>query len=265
MAAIVGTRASGRGSPESAAIAAARRQRDAGDGAGALATLRECAARDKRACTCADAAEELAVDLGRFADAWAAVDAMPSGTCTSPRHTGARAEALVGVGRAPEGILEAAAALARDPDEMHAVYARAWALGNGGDSPEGTAAAERAVAVGRGLPALLLLGTIRFRAHDIAGARTLFDRAAILAPGDAHAAYDQALVAQTQGRYRDAREGYLRALSIDPKMADARYNLALLTHGAGADDEARHHLEMLATIAPDDARLPALRATLAKR
>ncbi|HLK40407.1 MAG TPA: tetratricopeptide repeat protein [Polyangiaceae bacterium] len=80
----------------------------------------------------------------------------------------------------------------------------------------------------------------------------------------ARAAFDAALVAQGDGRYHDAREGYLRALSIDPKMADARYQLALLTHRAHADDEARHHLEELIAIAPHDPRVPALRLALEK-
>jgi tetratricopeptide (TPR) repeat protein len=248
--------------PESTAMAKAQKQRGAGDRAGALATLEACAARDPRACRCADAAEELAVDLGRYSEAWTAVE---KAQCGSPRHSGARAEALVATGRTPDGLGEAATALEHDAAEPHAHYARAWALSAvGGDSPEATGAAERAVAGGRGLPALLLLGTMRFRAHDFEGARSLFDQAARLAPDDARVAYDQALVAQSESRYREARESYLRALSLDPKMADARYNLAILTHGAGADDEARHDLEELAAIAPNDPRIPALRAILVK-
>jgi len=43
--------------------------------------------------------------------------------------------------------------------------------------------------------------------------------------------------AVTLGGDTDAREGYLRALAMDPKMVDARYNLAVLTQGVGADDE----------------------------
>jgi tetratricopeptide (TPR) repeat protein len=251
----------GSATVEGAAMANAQKQRTAGDRAGALATLEACASRDPRACRCADAAEELAVDLGHYDEAWTAVD---KAQCDSPRHNGARAEALVATGRAADGLGEVAATLSHDASEPHAFYARAWALSAKGDSPEAVAAAERAVAGGRGLPALLLLGTMRFRAHDMGGARTLFDQAARLAPDDARVAYDQALVAQSEARYREAREGYLRALSLDPKMADARYNLAVLTHGAGADDEARHNLDELAAIAPDDPRIAPLRAMLVK-
>jgi len=83
-----------------------------------------------------------------------------------------------------------------------------------------------------------------------------------LHPGSARAVFDAALVAQKHGRYHEAREGYLRALSLDPKMADARYQLALLTHEARADDEARHNLDELQAVAPNDPRLPGLRAAL---
>ena len=57
------------------------------------------------------------------------------------------------------------------------------------------------------------------------------------------ATYDCALIADRQGRYHDAREGYLRTLQLDPKSADARYNLVLLTQGHGATLEAKHHLD----------------------
>jgi hypothetical protein len=67
-------------------------------------------------------------------------------------------------------------------------------------------------------------------------------------------AFDAALNAQRRGRYHDAREGYLHALSLDPQIADARYQLVLLTHAAGANDE-----EQLELISPNDPRLPGLR------
>jgi tetratricopeptide (TPR) repeat protein len=261
-AAMLSTRGSDRPSAaEATAIAASRTQIAADDRAGALTTLQGCAAREPRACACADAAEELAVDLSRYAEAWAAVEKV---TCRAARHAGARAEALVATGHTPDGMREADAALALDAGEAHATYARAWALSLGGDAQAAAQAARRAVDLGRGVPAMLLLGMLSFDAGDVAGARTAFEKAAVLAPGDARVLYDQALVAQKQGRYRDAREGYLRALAVDPKMADARYNLVVLTHAAGADDEARHHLDLLAAIAPGDARLVALRASLSR-
>lgn len=138
----------------------------------------------------------------------------------------------------------------------------AWALGSGA---EAKALAQRAVDGGRGVPALLFLGSLRMNEGDLVGALMAFERAGQLAPNDARVPFDIALVAQKQGRFRDAREGYLRALAIDPKMADARYNLALLTHGVGANDEANHDLDELERIAPGDARIGALRETLGRK
>jgi tetratricopeptide (TPR) repeat protein len=245
---------------EERAVRLASAQRAAGDRAGALASLLACATRAPRACACADDAAELAIDLGRYPEAWQALE--HSECAPSPRHLGARAEALVATGRVLEGAHDADEALALDAREPHACFARAWALGTG---PEARALAQRAVDGGRGVPALLLTGSLRMNDGDLAGALMAFEQAEQLAPSDARTAFNVALVAQKQGRFRDAREGYLRALALDPKMADARYNLVLLTHGVGANDEANHDLDELERIAPDDARIGALRATLGRK
>jgi tetratricopeptide (TPR) repeat protein len=258
--AVVSTRST---SSEDAALTSARAQRSGGHDVDALAGLLACSRDNPRACRCADEGEQVAVDLGLYREAWAAVE---HAQCDEgPRHLGARAEALVANDRTAEGVLAADAALARDPGEPHACYARAWAMSSGGSPSQALSFADRAVAAGRGLPALLLAGMLRFRSGDIQGARQAFDDAAKIAPSNARVVYDVALVAQNQGRYREAREGYLKALSIDPKMVDARYNLAVLTHAAGADDEARHHLDALAAIAPGDPRIAGLRAMLAQK
>ena len=251
-----------RAGPEDQALALARKQRASGDKAAALATLLSCGVRDRRACRCADEAEELALDLSHLAEALPVVERARCGD--SARHAGVQAEALVAMGRADEGLRQAAAALARDANEPHASFAKAWALSTSGPSPEAVAAAQKAVDGGRGVPALLLLGMLRFRSGDSKHARDAIEQAARLAPTDSLVAYDLGVVTQGEGHYREAREAYLRALAHDPKLADARYNLALLTHSIGADDEARHHLDELAAIAPNDPRLPALRVTLGK-
>jgi Flp pilus assembly protein TadD len=75
---------------------------------------------------------------------------------------------------------------------------------------------------------------------------------------------ETAQAAQRQGRFHDAREGYLNALALDPALADARYNLAVLTHAAGADEEANHDLAELERIAPGDPRIAQLKALLGK-
>jgi tetratricopeptide (TPR) repeat protein len=245
---------------EDATIALARARRAAGDRVGALKALLACAAKEPRACVCAEDAAELAIDLGRYPDALSAI--AHSECAPSPRRIGVRAEVLVANGHATEAMRDAEQALAGDPGEVHACFARAWALGKGA---EAKAFAQRAVDGGRGVPAILLLGALRLGEGDLVGARAAFEQAAHLAPDDARAAFDVALVAHREGRFHDAREGYLHALSLDANMADARYNLAVLTHSAGADDEARHNLEELERIAPSDPRIDALRQSLGGR
>ena len=240
-----------------AAISAAQSKKSAGDAPGALALLLDCAAKDPKACDCADAAEELGVDIGHYEEAKRAIDG--SQCAASPRHEGGRAEVSVLTGDVKGGMATADGVLATTPEEPHALFARAYGLGNG---PEAIGLAERAVNAGRGVPALILLGSMRLRAGDVDKARLAFDSAAKDAPNDARTVFDAAVIAQQQGRYHDAREGYLRALALDPKMSDARYNLVILTHARNADDEARHHLSELKSIAPNDPRIPGLEAQL---
>ena len=70
-------------------------------------------------------------------------------------------------------------------------------------------------------------------------------------------------MADRKNDFNKAREGYLAALRADPRMGDARYNLALLTLRHGAVDEARHHAGKLAEIAPADPRNAGLARILA--
>ncbi len=60
----------------------------------------------------------------------------------------------------------------------------------------------------------------------------------------------------------DAREAYLKVIQLDPMNLDARFNLGLLAHSIGADDEARHHLEKLKAMAPQDEWVARLTLTL---
>ena len=134
-------------------------------------------------------------------------------------------------------------AIERDQNEAHAVYARAWATTLRGRPLDARGDAERAVQLGRGEPAELLLGMILYGAGDLAARRRAV-------PARARAGTRRAcrrrttapIIADKQSRYHDAREGYLRALQLDPKLADARYNLVLMTHAHGATLEAKHHL-----------------------
>ncbi len=252
-----------RSGPEQGPIARARSQRAAGDKAGALATLLKCAKDAPQACQCIAEAGELAVDINHYSEA---VHPMrhTKAVCTSPRNTGGLAEILVAAGDLEEGLKTADEALAQAPDEPHACFAKAWALSAKGSSPEAVDLAERAVRGGRGVPALLVLASLRAGAGDRKGERVALEQARRIDANDPRVEYDVGLLEAGDRHYREAREAFLHALALDPKLADARYQLVVLTHSVKADDEAQHHLDELAAIAPGDPRLPGLRAELKK-
>jgi tetratricopeptide (TPR) repeat protein len=247
--------------PEDAALTRARAQRKAGDVVGELSTLYGCVRAVEQPCRCAAATAERLIDTNKYFEALHAL--RRTAACTSPSYTGGHAEALVATGNTAGGLAEADKTLAQAPDEPHACFAKAWALSAGGSSPEALDLAERAVRGGRGVPALLVLAVLRAGANDRAGARQALDQAARLAPDNPRVAFDLAVVEEKDHHYREAREALLHTLALDPKFADARYELAALAHSVKADDEARHHLEELTKLTPDDPRIPGLRAALA--
>ncbi len=249
---------------EAASIAIAATLRGQGDRRAAYDALTSCNRVHPEACACGEEASSDAIDLGLYDQARGALEA-PSRCPRTPRRIALTAEALVGTGAIDEGLRQADSALQADPEDRHAVYARAWGtMLKGGDLREARALAEHAVRLGRGPCANLLLGLIEFKLGDVDAAAPLFEAALRDDPTSVQAVYDNALVAQHRNRYHDAREGYLHALRIDPTFADARYNLVGLTLNAGAVAEAQHHLDELVARHPTDPRLPALRAALAR-
>ncbi|HEY2516045.1 MAG TPA: tetratricopeptide repeat protein [Polyangiaceae bacterium] len=247
---------------EDAAVAVAAMDRAKHDRTAAWRALSECARVRPGSCGCAEGGAAEAIDAGRYLDARQLLEA--SDVCArTPRRTALRAEALVGTDSLEEGLHEAERTLERTPDEPHAVYARAWATVLKGRPLDARADAEKAVALGRGIPAELLLGLLLYQVGDLAGADAQFQRVLTEDPQSAAATYDHALVADRQGRYHDAREGYLHAIQLDPKNADARYNLVVLTHGHGATLESQHHFEVFTATFPTDPRIGALRNLVA--
>ncbi len=251
----------GKPDPEQIALATAKKQIEEGDQAGALTTLKRCAEAARLACKCGDQAGELAVDMDRAFDAFGPVKMQRD--CKSPRRMGGVAEMLASLGVNDQAREMADRALAQSPDEPHACFAKAWALSASGPSPEALELAEKAVRGGRGVPALLLLAKLRSANKDTAGARQAMDQALRVAPDNARVIYNEGVLAQAAHDYNGARAAYLRALAIDPGLADARYSLAVMTNAAGAKAEAIHNLEELVKIAPNDPRIPGLRAEMA--
>jgi Tfp pilus assembly protein PilF len=248
---------------ESASLVLASVAKDAQKPVAALDLLLGCARVHPESCACAEGAASYAIDLGRYPDARRVLDA--SDACQrTPRRMSIDAESLVGTpGAMAEGIREAARVLERNPDEPHALFARAWGTVLEGRPVDALPDAQRAVALGRGVPAELLYGLILFQDDDFAGADVQFVHVLTEDPASVQATYDHALVADRQQRYHDAREGYLHTLALDATNAEARYNLVVLTHAHGATLEAQHDVDEFAAKHPNDARLITLRQILA--
>jgi tetratricopeptide (TPR) repeat protein len=248
---------------EAAALAVAKQQRQSGDAKSAHDTLVACAKSRPDACTCEEAADADAIDIGLYSEARASLEA-PSPCPRTARRLGLIAESLVGTGAIDDGLHQAELAIAADPNDAHAAYARAWGLQLKGQQQDAKKYAEQAVALQRGLVANLLLGLIDFQLGDLDAASAQFKAALAVDPTNVQATYDTALVAQKKNQYHDAREGYLRTLKLDPAYADAHFNLIVLTFNAGAVGEAQHHLEQFSAKCPTDPRLPQLRGMLAR-
>jgi tetratricopeptide (TPR) repeat protein len=157
------------------------------------------------------------------------------------------------------GAREAAQrAVERSPRSADAHLALALALDAAGRADEARTHAQTARTLGGGDDAAVLLSLLALRAGDAATARAGLAGVLRGDRGDARAYNTLGLVEQQAGRYNAAREAYLHALQIDRAYYAARYNLAALTFGAGASDEARHHLAALLRDHPGDAAGAAL-------
>jgi tetratricopeptide (TPR) repeat protein len=86
---------------------------------------------------------------------------------------------------------------------------------------------------------------IEYGQKNFEQAERLFKRAMDADPKGSDAVFNMAVLHQRRNSYDLARQGYLKALALNPTHLDARYNLVLLTLGAGAGDEARHHYTKL--------------------
>lgn len=106
--------------------------------------------------------------------------------------------------------------------------------------------------------ASLLLASIYLARGDVGRAQPLLDLLVKADPDDVDAVYDLALANDLRGEFNPAREGYLKALKLDPTYRAARYNLTVLTMRQGIVQEARHHALEFAAQFPDDDRAAGL-------
>jgi Flp pilus assembly protein TadD len=249
-------------SDEHAALAVAASLDAAGRSADALTACIRCAAANPGACGCATEAGERGIRGGRVSEAVSALDSAAPWCQEGAGYIGLQADAWVRAGRASQGLKRAEEEIHRDRMDPRATFAVASALFALGDPVTAVHAAERAEALGYGNDATILVGIIDLSAGDPSRAAQSFRRVLDSDPKDPVATYDLALTAERLGHYREAREGYLATLQLDPSFVEARYNLAVLLFRAGARDEAMHALDELTRIAPGDPRLPELRRTL---
>jgi tetratricopeptide (TPR) repeat protein len=162
------------------------------------------------------------------------------------------AEEAARAGDATAAEREIATATVLDPDPGELAYARAVMHERAGRFPEALAAADEAASLGYGRDAVLLAAAVRIGENDLGAAKATLGALAAENPNDAEVRYDLALLADKAGDYNGAREGYLAALRLDPKLRAARYNLTVLTLRSGVLDEAKHHANAYIKAFPED-------------
>lgn len=221
-----------------------------------------CVEAEEDSCSCRMAVIKKAFGLALQAVAREALDGAPQDCAAELTSSGLRAEVLARSGDLADARREAESLLLQQPKNPYAMFATALVLFAQGELQPSSTVARRAVEAGRGAPAHMLLGLLALHDGKMNEAARHLDEALAQDPDDVEAHFNRAVVHERRKHYNGAREGYLKALALRPTHADSRYGLARLTHAAGAFDEARHHLNKLTEIAPEDERLPALAAQL---
>ena len=79
-------------------------------------------------------------------------------------------------------------------------------------------------------------------ARELPAAEAHYRLALAVRPDDAIAAYNLGVVLQDRGELREAREAYERVLALDPRHADAHFNLAGVCERLNDTAGAMRHL-----------------------
>jgi tetratricopeptide (TPR) repeat protein len=217
----------------------------------------------KSACECAVVAGRHGLDIDAFTEVLAVL-AVASQSCPASDAAAAiHAEAVARMGDSDRGKSEATQVLAKDPHNPFGLYALSLIAYRSSALADALNQARRAVDAGRGATAHLLAGLVAYAQNDLELSNKEFRAMLDTEPDDLDALFNLALVAQRQNRYTEARELYLKVATLDPTHKNSRYNLAIMAHAIGANDEANHHLTKFEAIAPGDERLPKLKALLA--
>ena len=105
------------------------------------------------------------------------------------------------------------------------------------------------------------LGLSEYRRGNLDGAGEAFAAAARLAARDSSMVQHIGVVLYQQGRYADAAEAFRRAVALEPADPDALRNLASALLRLGQDAEASALRARASTIAPEAARVVAMRCS----
>ena len=180
------------------------------------------------------------------------LDAAPKNCQRASMLLGERAE---GLARAAETDTAQAAAqdvLKKDPTNPYAELALARVAYAQNMTTKCGELAAKALKDGRGVEAERWLGRSALGQSHYKEAEAHFQTLLQGNPNDAEAAFTAGVCNDKLGHYMQAREAFLQTLHIDPKHEMARVYLVMLTHNAGFNDEARHHLAKLGEVIPKD-------------
>lgn len=219
--------------------------------AGALASVTQAAAQGD-ACHYAEVACRAALDADLHQLAEQILNAAPPSCARATILDGERAEALARAAHGDRAEPLALAALKLNPENAYAELALARISYDKNQMVSCSDYADQALKLGRGGEAERLLGRSALARGQFKEAEAHFQKLLSASPNDAEAAFSAAVCNDKLGRYMQAREGFLQTLHIDPKHQMARTYLVVLTHNAGFNDEARHHLAKLGEIIPKD-------------
>lgn len=243
------------------ALAASLDELAADPNAGAV--LEACIAHAPSACICRTLRAERALDAEQTARALEETEqAHCDGHALQSRRMRDRALALALAHRYDEAEPLAKAALVDEPHDPKTLLSLALVHEARGDA-DALDLSREAAARGAGKAAELLVAQLLIRKKDYAAAKHELDGYLGRHPDDPRAVYNAALVSELTGDYNAARQGYLRVVTkLQPRHADARYNLVMLTWRQGALPEAKHHAQRFSEDFPRDPRRASLQQLL---
>ncbi|HEY3669178.1 MAG TPA: tetratricopeptide repeat protein [Polyangiaceae bacterium] len=212
----------------------------------------EQAATQGDGCNYAEVAGRAALDADLHQAAEQLLDKAPRKCPRAPILDGQRAEALARAAHGDRAEPLALAALKLDPQNPYAELALARISYDKNQMASCSDYADKALMLGRGGEAERLLGRSALARGQYKEAEAHFQKLLTANPKDPEAAFSAAICNDKLGHYMLAREGFLQTLHINPKHQMARSYLVVLTHNAGFNDEARHHLAKLGEVIPED-------------